>query len=392
MNEMQQRKWATESAQINNALEELAEALKQQIADHEQQKKLTDTSLAQTAIDFLQADDKLLLSLQKLAGDLEPIRADDEEAVERVKSLCTRLIKHTVESIRTRLDRVYLDACGGNKSPHSNDASNPEIIALQDELESLYSEIIPVAQMSIEQQYLEPALKVIAAQDEHGKDRAAKAMNYIHKCIIFLSERLQILASRTQEFKSQRAATVSIITVIKDELAAIEPVSPIITKTPLSPTLTRPSTDTPVRRNGPKRFSMGYDDEVDAAQQLLRSLGISLPPEMSDPKVIATSLEATLGERSERLKNHMQSTEKTFESTTLSSLKDAHETLQLLDDCLMENTLYGKVRLLDADSEELMEVLNQSVQEVQTLYGEVNLELLHGKNPERERFVDRWRR
>lgn len=181
MNEMQQRRWASESAQINNALEELTENLKQQVADHEQQRKLMDNGLAQTATEFLNADDKLLLSLQKLAGDLEPIHVDDEEAVERVKSLCTRLIKHTVEAVRTRLDRIYLEASGGNTFPKRENSSNPEIIALQEELESLYSEIIPVAQMSTEQQYLEPALKVIVSQDEHGKDRAAKAMDYVSK-------------------------------------------------------------------------------------------------------------------------------------------------------------------------------------------------------------------
>jgi hypothetical protein len=89
------------------------------------------------------------------------------------------LIKHTVETTRTRLDRIYLEESSKSIGAADEDANDPEVIALKEELESLYSEILPVAQMSIEQEYLEPALQVIAAQDVHGKDRAAKAMDYV---------------------------------------------------------------------------------------------------------------------------------------------------------------------------------------------------------------------
>jgi hypothetical protein len=89
-----------------------------------------------------------------------------------------RLIKYTVEGIRTRLDRTYLDALTDSKHAHGNDEGS-EVADTQEELESLYSEILPVAQMSAEQQFLEPALREIAARDGQGQQRSAKAVKYV---------------------------------------------------------------------------------------------------------------------------------------------------------------------------------------------------------------------
>jgi prefoldin subunit 5 len=87
------------------------------------------------------------------------------------------LIKHTVEGIRSKLDRIYLEAL--NNSSHSPEPAEEEVRELQEELESLYSEILPVAQMSIEQQYLEPALRTIAASNGEGEERTVKAGKYV---------------------------------------------------------------------------------------------------------------------------------------------------------------------------------------------------------------------
>jgi hypothetical protein len=91
-----------------------------------------------------------------------------------------RLIKHTVEGVRTRLDRVYLEAGGKSSQDDQTSRRNDlEVDALQGELESLYSEILPVAQMSAEQQFLQPAIRAISAQDSQGKDRSMKAIEYV---------------------------------------------------------------------------------------------------------------------------------------------------------------------------------------------------------------------
>jgi hypothetical protein len=170
--------------------------LKYQTTDLEQQFKTSENGIKQTVDNILKSDDKLLLSLQKLASDLEP-QYEDDDLITRIRELCARyiitlsligrqllimfrLIKHTVEGIRTRLDRIYLEALTTSENTNGREESQ-EVIDLQEELESLYSEILPVAQMSAEQQYLEPALREIAARDGHGHERSVKAFKYVCK-------------------------------------------------------------------------------------------------------------------------------------------------------------------------------------------------------------------
>jgi hypothetical protein len=163
--------------------------------DLEQQSKASEAGVKQTIDSILQSDDKLLLSLQKLASDLDPGQSGDDNSITRVRELCARymissnylilfltlarLIKHTVEGIRTRLDRVYLETLNSSSASNGHDSNIQEVNDLQEELESLYSEILPVAQMSAEQQYLEPALKIIAATNGQGQERSVKAVKYV---------------------------------------------------------------------------------------------------------------------------------------------------------------------------------------------------------------------
>jgi hypothetical protein len=85
-----------------------------------------------------------------------------------------------VEGLRTKLDRIYLESLDSSmRSGVTRRVSVDEVSALQEELESLYAEILPVAQMSAEQQFLEPALKNIALKHGQGLARSEEAVRYV---------------------------------------------------------------------------------------------------------------------------------------------------------------------------------------------------------------------
>lgn len=93
-----------------------------------------------------------------------------------------RLIKFTVETVKTKLDRIYLETLEeleANNTPITTQVTKNEVSSLQGELESLYSEILPVAQMSVEQQFLEPALKDLAARNRQSLSNASQATDYV---------------------------------------------------------------------------------------------------------------------------------------------------------------------------------------------------------------------
>lgn len=129
---------------------------------------------------MLHSDDKLLQSLQKLGWELDTEDPEETETVTKLREICARLIKYTVECIRTKLDRMYLESLESlPQSRAKSAASQEEITAQQEELEELYSEILPVAQMSVEQQWLEPSLRSLSAKNGDGLNRSAQALGYV---------------------------------------------------------------------------------------------------------------------------------------------------------------------------------------------------------------------
>lgn len=75
---------------------------------------------------------------------------------------------------------MYLEALvDAERSGQVKPATEAEVKALQEEVESLYSEILPVAQMSVEQQHLEPAMKSISARSGQSLSHSAAAVTYV---------------------------------------------------------------------------------------------------------------------------------------------------------------------------------------------------------------------
>jgi len=61
-----------------------------QTSDLEQQLKQSESTVKSTIDNLLKSDDKLLLSLQKLASDLDPAKPETNDQIERVRELCAR--------------------------------------------------------------------------------------------------------------------------------------------------------------------------------------------------------------------------------------------------------------------------------------------------------------
>lgn len=93
------------------------------------------------------------------------------------------MIKFHVEGIRTRLDRIYLEtlhaAVESRAGDHGSTVTVEDVAAVQRELEELYTEILPVGQMSIEHQFLRPALDDLAAKNGLRLEQSTQAAHYV---------------------------------------------------------------------------------------------------------------------------------------------------------------------------------------------------------------------
>lgn len=178
-------KWETDRKALNTAVEILSQSLDYRLSELEQQITGTGDDVMKIVDGMLCSDDKLLSSLQKLGFELDTEDPEETDSVTKLREICARLIKFTAECIRTKLDRVYLESLESlSKSGTKQQATKEEITAQQEELEELYSEVLPVAQMSVEQQWLEPSLRSLSARNGGSVSRSAEALGYVSALVL----------------------------------------------------------------------------------------------------------------------------------------------------------------------------------------------------------------
>ncbi|GKT52702.1 vacuolar H+/Ca2+ exchanger [Colletotrichum tofieldiae] len=390
------QKHGSERKKMTTSLEELSQNLEYKAADLEQQSKVSGNGLQQTLDSLLHSDDKLLLSLRKLGLELETEDPEDRENVERLREICMRLIKYTVETVRTKLDRLYLEAL--SSAHHDGVTSHPsdDVKTSQEELESLYAEILPVAQMSVEQQYLEPALKSLSSKNGQSLHRSAAAVvyNQIDECLDYLLDHIERLSARIEAFQSHQAATTSLLATARSELAA--PVSTPRKKTPVQDPVS------PIRRRntGPgspsrnrfntnyRRRSSGLDEPP--LEALLRSLAIAFPEDATDGARQTAVLSATLAERQAKARDVARNTQETLEGAAASQLADAKLAVQLLRDSLLAESPFGDVRLVDEGIEASIAVLGQEVEKVKERIERVDAGKARQRSERKREILERW--
>ncbi|OBS17732.1 hypothetical protein FPOA_09464 [Fusarium poae] len=379
-----------------------AQSLEYRVADLEQIAKTSRSNVKRTVDSVLQSDDKLLLSLQKLGWELDQQDPEEEKTIERLRETCMRLIKTTVETLRTRLDRIYLEAIlAAERSGDVKSATQDDVKALEEELESLYSEILPVAQMSTEQQYLEPALKSTDAQSGQSLRRSAVAVTYVNECLDHLVDKITLLTERVEILKSHNAAASSIIATAKAEssaslspekkksLRAAMPASPIRNPSPIR---MRAST-VGNRRDATsknRRRSSGILDEP-AIEALMRDLALSLPDtENASIQDQVSALSKAFKDRSEKTTDVMRGAQESFETSVTSRLDDARLAIQLLRDSMLAESPFGPVKMLDPEFEESVVALERDVEGLKVkLDGVVDKKAL-AKSVKKDEFVQRW--
>ncbi|KAI8313131.1 hypothetical protein K4K59_004955 [Colletotrichum sp. SAR11_240] len=389
------QKHDSQRRKMMTSVEELSQTLEYRASDLEQQGKVSGSGLQQTLDSLLHSDDKLLLSLRKLGLELETEDPEDRENVEKLREICMRLIKYTVETMRTKLDRLYLETLSsvhrGETTPNPSD----DVKSLQDELESLYSEILPVAQMSVEQQYLEPALKSLSNKNGQSLGRSAAAVVYIDECLDYLLDHIERLSARIETFQSHQTATTNLVSTARSELSV--PAATPKKKTPtqdLASPVRRRNTGpgSPIRQRsntGNRRFSAGLDEPP--IEALLRSLAIAFPEDADGPTQIAL-LSGILAERQAKARDVARNAQESLESTAAAQLADAKLAVQLLRDSLLAESPFGDVRLVDEGIEASIAVLGQEVEKVKERVERVDAGKARQRSERRREILERWGR
>ncbi|KAK0717664.1 hypothetical protein B0T26DRAFT_740949 [Lasiosphaeria miniovina] len=403
----QTQKWETQHRSVALAVEDLSQSLHLSVVELEQQGKGDGASLQQTVAGLFQSDDKLLSSLQKLGWELDTEDTEVKNDVVMLRETCARLIKFTVEGIRTKLDRTYLESLEASiRSGTTKHVSADDVSALQDELESLYAEILPVAQMSAEQQFLAPALKKLATENGQSFARSKQAVRYICDCLDYLLDHVQDLSTRVEAFQAYQVAASALINIARSELAAQVPIPAKRERRPTlgaSPTR-RKSIDqgnpaSPVRpgpRSRPRRSS-GLGGDGPPLEDILRALAINLSQEDASSCAIGAEaqvkvLASTLAERQAKAKDVAQNVQESFESAAIKQIADAKRAIQMARESVLAESPFGQVRLVDPEIDGSIAVLSQELENARVRLEDIgaNLVKVRGKSAKKDDLIKRW--
>ncbi|KAG5927799.1 hypothetical protein E4U42_001768 [Claviceps africana] len=388
MERVQKRNRDMQRTQLMREVEEITHDISLRLAELEQPRQSVDEQVST----LLQSDDRLLSGLQKLGWELDQPDLEEARAVDKLREICMRLIKTTVETVRARLDTIYLETLiAAERSSHLNPATSEEVTELQEELESLYSEILSVAQMSTEQQHLEPALRTIAAKSRQSLGKTVLSLNYVNECLTYLQERMTRLHSHVEKSKSYQAVAEAMTATAKAELA-VDVVAPsgTISKQPLPVSPVRPRVNA-TDKNARQPSSVTLQEEESALDTLLNGLAIALPSEEEEsPRARLNILAKAVAQRSRKCDEVAQAAQESLEIVTRAHTTDAKLAIQLLKDSLLAESPFGEVKLVDADIEESILILQKEVEKVRDQLQSIEGQGVMAGSVKKEEFVRRW--
>ncbi|SPO04587.1 uncharacterized protein DNG_07272 [Cephalotrichum gorgonifer] len=390
---------AVETREVKASVEDLSRSLDVKLSELEQQSQAADDELRRGVDELLHSDDKLLASLEKLGAGFNLTDRRDDDLVDGVRETCMKLIKCTVEMTRCRLDRTYLEALNNAviSDPKHSDTTDPaEVSALREEVDSLYAEILPVVQMSVENQYLQPAVRKVTNKNARALEHSSVAVDYVNDCLDYLQSHTTALLSRLETLHSHQSATSTIAAAARAELS--KPVTKPRPRRPSnpnrSPVRRRKSKDaiSPARQRAPslrRRRSSSIPPDEPALESLLRALSLSGSlPEGGRERVAA--LEEMLAEKEAKARGVAAGAQGSFEEAVRMHLHDAQRAVGLLWGCVLADSPYGEVRLVDEEVEGSIGVMEREAEAVRGRLGEVEPRGARVRGEKRAELLRRW--
>ncbi|KAL0472809.1 hypothetical protein QR685DRAFT_515128 [Neurospora intermedia] len=342
------------------------------------------------------SDDHVLSSLQKLGDQLsrsysgEDASKAEEDMVKSLRDICARMIKFHVEGIRTRLDRIYLEtlhaAVESRAGDHGSTVTVEDVAAVQRELEELYTEILPVGQMSIEHQFLRPALDDLAAKNGLRLEQSTQAAHYIDECLDYLLDRITTIRACLQEYLSHQQAVAEFAKLARPE----HNTNGLLPKE--SPDSTSASHH---RRHSSFPRQLPADSLSPELKSILQTFGISIP--LADPSLqshlsaLQSALDSTLTDRQQKRDELLSTAQSSFEDAVTKHIGDAKAALAMLRDSVLADSPWGAVRLVDEELEGSVKVIRQELEKIEEWRGDIEGAVKASNADERrEQFMKRW--
>ncbi|KAI1099933.1 hypothetical protein F4804DRAFT_64965 [Jackrogersella minutella] len=150
----------------------------------------------------LSSYDHIFSKLNALHGELDDA-VDDDAILHTARRHASQIVLSLATKCRASLDTVFLEASltYNKRTTHSSNyaqAINEERDAVYTEIQSLWDEMVPLAHMVVEKDFLKPISKKTEACSERQSTRDAIVSSYTSSMLHFMNERLRVLVTRVQ--------------------------------------------------------------------------------------------------------------------------------------------------------------------------------------------------
>ncbi|KAK7953407.1 hypothetical protein PG996_014299 [Apiospora saccharicola] len=314
--------------------------------------------------------DTLLKKLQALGWELNPGTKNNSEIMEAARYYASEEVYVHVRNCRVSLNTAFREAAQTYNSSapvahEYNKAVEAEMVAILEEIQSLWEEVVPVAHMAAEKQLLGPILRRFDLSEERRSLQQDVICDYISACLDFMNERLQILAQRLGVAVYHHQSLVMTYNyarkfVLKNSVAQ----------------RTEANTSKTLRSDGTEPKST----PLETLTRKLQSLGlprIPLSNPIKAPATQVTKLNEFVNQRAAKGDETLLRVHKMYEDTVRRTLDDVSLATRMAQDAIVAESLIDwrtrGTALQDAQTEESIAALQKESEEIESLLTRLEL-------------------
>lgn len=170
--------------------------------EYQQQNQAERKYLLQSISSKLVDDDEILSEAERIIADSESTEADGQ-LEKRALDLISILSRLNAEEIRCRLDRLYLEGLLSDGEVLADASENKDAkIALEQDLESLYSDIEVLSEISARQEFGQPILGELRRNKQHSAHSLEENLDSV--CTLEITPLIALLIVLSRSWRSLR--------------------------------------------------------------------------------------------------------------------------------------------------------------------------------------------
>ncbi|KAK8065581.1 hypothetical protein PG997_012328 [Apiospora hydei] len=315
--------------------------------------------------------DTLLKKLQALGWELDPGSKGNSEIMEAARYYASEEVYVHVRNCRVSLNTAFREAAQTYNSSapvvhEYNQAVEAEMIAILEEIQSLWEEVVPVAHMAAEKQLLGPILRRFDLNAERRSLQQDVICDYICACLDFMNERLQILARRLGVAVYHHQSLVMTYNYARK----------FVLKNSVAQRSTEANSSKPLRSDGAESKS----SPLEVLTRKLQSLGLPRIPlnnPIKAPAAQVTKLNEFVNQRAAKGDETLLRVHKMYEETVRRTLDDVSLASRMAQDAIVAESLIDwrtrGAALQDAQTEESIAALQKESEEIESLLAKLEL-------------------